>query len=247
MNDIKLFSLKNKDFLISEAFKTLRTNIQFSSLDKKVKTIMITSSCPGEGKTTTSCNLAIATAQAGNKTLLLDCDLRNPKLHRVFSLPNTFGLTDALIGAEGLKNIYQESDVENLYILPSGTKPPNPSELLSSDKMKNYLETLKEVFDYIIIDTPPIVLVTDAQVVSRYVDGTLLVIAAGEVDRNTVLKAKELLEKVNSKILGVVLNKYDVKRRDFYGNYYGYYEKEETKKSLRKKAKKHKGDKKLEV
>lgn len=221
--EIKLVTLKAPKSPVAEAYRTLRTNIQFSSFDNKVKTIVITSSGPGEGKTTTSSNLAIATAQAGSRTILLDCDLRNPKLHKVFELSNQIGLSDMLIGETNFYEAVHKSEIDNLYVLPSGTRPPNPAELLASEKMKRFLESLKETYDYIIIDTPPIIMVTDAQILSQYADGCLLVVASAEADKNAAVKAKELLEKVDAKILGVVLNKLDTKRKGYYGYYYNYY------------------------
>jgi capsular exopolysaccharide synthesis family protein len=221
--EIKLVTLKTPKSPVAEAYRTLRTNIQFSSFDNKVKTIVITSSGPAEGKTTTSCNLAIATAQAGSRTILLDCDMRNPKLHKVFEISNQIGLSDMLIGETNFYEAVHKSGIDNLYVLPSGTRPPNPAEVLASEKMKKFLESLKETYDYIIIDTPPIIMVTDAQILAKYADGCLLVVASAEVDKNAAIKAKELLEKVDAKILGVVLNKIDTKRKGYYGYYYNYY------------------------
>lgn len=234
MVEIKLATIKSPKSPAAEAYRTLRTNIQFSSFDNKIKTIVITSSGPAEGKTTTSCNLAIATAQAGKRTILLDCDMRNPKIHKVFELSNQTGLSDVLIGEVNYYEAVHNTEVENLRVLSSGTRPPNPAELLSSEKMKKFLESLKENYDYIIIDTPPIIMVTDAQILSRYADGCLLVIASGEADKNAAIKAKELLEKVDAKILGVVLNKLDTKRKGYYGQYYNYYYSGSKRKHLRK-------------
>jgi capsular exopolysaccharide synthesis family protein len=242
--DIKLVSIKAPKSPVAEAYRTLRTNIQFSSFDYEIKTIVITSSGPAEGKTTTSCNLAIATAQSGKRTILLDCDMRNPKIHKIFEISNQAGLSDVLIGETYFYEAVQKSEIENLYVLPSGTKPPNPAELLSSEKMNKFLELLKETYDYVIIDTPPIIMVTDAQILSKYADGCLLVIASAETDKNAVIKAKDLLKKVEAKILGVVLNKLDTNRKGYYGHYYNkYYGKDvgkhikEDKKKFRDKAK----------
>lgn len=223
MAEIKLVTIKAPKSPAAEAYRTLRTNIQFSSFDYRVKIIVITSSGPSEGKTTTSCNLAIVTAEAGKRTILLDCDMRNPKIHKVFGLSNQEGISDVLVGETNFYEAVQKSEIENLYVLPSGTRPPNPAELLSSDKMERFIESLKEIYDYIIIDTPPVIMVTDAQILSKYADGCLLVVASAEADKNAAIKAKELLEKVKAKILGVVLNKLDTKRKGYYGYYYNYY------------------------
>jgi capsular exopolysaccharide synthesis family protein len=149
--------------------------------------------------------------------------MRNPKEHKVFAISNKIGLSNVLVGEVSFEKAIDETDIKNLYVLTSGTKPPNPAELLASDKMKQFLEELKQKFDYIIIDTPPIIMVTDAQILSQYADGCLLVISSGEADKDAAIKAKELLEKVNAKILGVVLNKLDTSRKGYYGYYYHYY------------------------
>lgn len=243
--EIKLVTIKSPKSPVAEAYRTLRTNIQFSSFDSKIKTIVITSSGPAEGKTTTSCNLAIATAQAGKRTILLDCDMRNAKIHKVFEVSNQLGLSNLLIGETNFYEVVHKTDIENLYVLPSGTRPPNPAELLSSEKMKKFLESLKETYDYIIIDTPPIIMVTDAQILSQYSDGCLLLVASAEADKNAALRAKELLEKVNAKILGVVLNKLDTKRKGYYGYYYNYYYGGTNGKYLRRNKKSHKVKKNL--
>jgi capsular exopolysaccharide synthesis family protein len=220
METTKIISLNNSKSPVTEAYRTLRTNIQFSSFDEKVKTIVITSSGPGEGKTTTSTNLAAVMAQGGHKTILIDCDQRKPKVHKVFGFSNQIGLSNLLIGETKLEEAIHKTEQENLYVLSSGIRPPNPSELLGSSKMKNFINSLKEEFEYIILDTPPVLMVTDAQVLAQYADGCLLVISSGEAHREAAMRAKELLTKVNAKILGVVLNKVDTTRR---GYYYGYY------------------------
>lgn len=224
MKESYLISLKNPMAHISEAYRTLRTNIKFSSFDKEIKSLVITSSGPSEGKSTTACNLAIVMAQSGNKTILIDCDQRKPKLHKIFVLSNECGLSNILADEVEFKDAVYKTQIENLEMLSSGTKPPNPAELLSSEKMKRFLEALKEKYDSIIIDTPPIVAVTDAQLLSTYADGCVLVVASGQTDRNAAIKAKELLDKVGAKILGVVLNKVDISNKGYYGaQYYDYY------------------------
>ena len=204
--------------VIAESYRTLRTNIQYSSFDKKYKSIVITSSEQGEGKSTTAANLALSLAQGEKKVVLIDCDLRKPSIHKKFKVSNATGLSDVLIGKELLSNTLKRHG-ENLLILPSGKIPPNPSEMLSSKAMSNLLEELKEDFDYIIIDTPPIQAVTDSQILSTKVDGTLLVIRAKETKRESVHNAVNLLKKVNAHIMGTVLNGVD----NDSGNYYYYY------------------------
>lgn len=224
MRGLDLVTFREPNLPISEAYRTLRTNIQFSSVDKKIKTILVTSSSPGEGKTTTSSNLAVVMAQGGNKTLLIDCDQRKPSVHKVFGFSNESGLSNILVNESevDIDVFLHKTEVPNLHVLCSGTRPPNPSELLGSIKMKNFIEELKENYDYIILDTPPIVLVTDAQILAHYTDGCLIVISSGEAERESVIKAKELLEKVDAKILGTVINKVDSKKKAYYHYQYEY-------------------------
>lgn len=235
MENLHIITINKPKSPISEAYRTLRTNIQFSSIDSKSKTLLITSSSPKEGKTTTAVNLAVSMAQEGKKTVLIDCDLRKPKIHRIFKLSNEEGglsniLIDEIKSEQGIK----ETEVPNLYVLPSGMTPPNPSELLSSQKMQEFMEYLRQSFDYIVVDSPPLIVVTDAQIISKYSDACILVVAAGESDRNAVIKAKELLCNVNANLIGIVLNKIDISREKYY-KYYHYYETDKDNKKKRRK------------
>lgn len=239
MKNIDIITIKNPRSPIAEAYRTLRTNIQFSSFDKKIQTIVITSSGPSEGKSTTSSNLAVVMAQNGNKTILIDCDQRKSKLHKVFLTSNQKGLSDLLVGNSAFEEAVEKTEIENLDILTSGTKPPNPSELLASTKMEKFIENLREKYDCIIIDTPPVIAVTDAQIVSRYADGCLLVVASAQAEREAALKAKELLEKVGAKIIGVVLNKLDIQEKAYYGQYYADYSDDGEEKKKRRRSKKN--------
>ena len=231
MSDLDLITLKEPNSPMSEAYRTLRTNIQYSSLDKKVKVVLITSSSPGEGKTTTSSNLAIVMAQGGNKTILIDCDQRKPTVHKVFKLSNSTGLSNMLVGETETEIGIQKTEVPNLHVLTSGTKPPNPTELLGSQKMKNFVQELKKTYDFIILDTPPVMMVTDAQILAQYTDGCLLVVSSGEAEKDCVIKAQGLLTKVNAKILGVVLNKVNPTKKGYYQYGYGEKSKIRTKKN----------------
>ncbi|MCB2306047.1 CpsD/CapB family tyrosine-protein kinase [Clostridium estertheticum] len=224
MKELDLITFKEPNSPMSESYRTLRTNIQFSSFDKKIKTLLLTSSGPGEGKTTTSSNLAMVMAQGGNKTLLIDCDQRKPQVHKVFGFSNEKGLSNMLVNNDEANiNVgIHETAQPNLHVLTSGTRPPNPAELLGSVKMKNFINELKKTYDYIILDTPPIILVTDAQILAQYTDGCLLVVSSKEAERDAAVKAKGLLEKVNAKILGIVLNKVDLKKRGYYNYEYKY-------------------------
>lgn len=223
MENPNLITVEDSKSPISEAYRTLRTNIQFSSFDTKVQTVVITSSGPSEGKSTTSSNLAVVMAESGNKTILIDCDQRKPKLHKLFKTSNNLGLSDLLAEKAKFEQAVQNTEVPNLSLLTSGTRPPNPAELLASSKMESFLDLLREKYEYIILDTPPVIAVTDAQLLSRHADGCLLVIAASQAERAAAIKAKQLLEKVDAKILGVVLNKLEINEKGYYGYYYHYY------------------------
>lgn len=206
---------------ISETYRTLRTNIEFSAVDSEIKRVMITSAGPGEGKSTTIANLAVTYAQADKKVLLIDADLRKPTIHRILTVSNRRGLTTILSGNCAAHEGLIESDIPNLYLLPSGPIPPNPSEMLSSRKFKELLAEFGEHFDHILIDSPPVLAVTDAQIISTLCDGVVLVINSGGVKSGYAIKAKESLDHVQARILGVVLNNVNRKSKDAY--YYYYY------------------------
>ncbi|SKA88654.1 capsular exopolysaccharide family [Caloramator quimbayensis] len=218
---------------ISEAYRTLRTNIQFASFDKEVKVILVTSSGPSEGKTTTASNLAYTLSETSKKVLLVDCDLRKPKIHKIFKISNQTGLSNILIEDYDLSTAIKKAD-NNLYVLTAGTLPPNPVEMISSKKMSDFIEKVKDEYDYIILDTPPVVSVTDAQILSTMADGVILVVSSGEANKEAAIRAKELLLNVNAKILGVVLNKLDIASKGGYGYRYYYYYSEDEGKRKRK-------------
>lgn len=221
---------------IAEAYRVLRTNIQFSNVDKQIKVIVVTSAGPNEGKTTTISNLAVTFAQSGSKVLLLDGDLRKPKVHKTFFVPNSFGVTTILSWHGDYKEYLSKSNIQNLDVLTAGPIPPNPSEMLSSNSMKQFVETIRQEYDIVLIDAPPVGAVTDAAILSTIADGVILVTASGQVEIEQAQGAKELLDKVNANILGVVLNKVGKSER---GSYYYYYEEEKeevpTKRSRKKK------------
>ena len=210
---------KEPKSIAAESYRTLRTNIQYSSFDEEYKIIVVTSSEPGEGKSTTAGNLALSMAQDDKKVMLIDCDLRKPSLHKKFKISNLVGLSDVMIGKTDLVKAVHKHN-KNLVLLTSGKIPPNPSEMLSSKTMGNLLETLKENFDYIILDTPPVQAVTDAQILSTKADGTILVVRAERTRRESVQNAVNLLKKVNANIIGTVLNGLDEGRNKYY-YYYG--------------------------
>lgn len=215
---------KKPKSITAEAYRTLRTNIQYSSFDKEVRVIVVTSSEAGEGKSTTAGNLAISFSQAQKKTIMIDCDLRKPSLHKKFRISNMVGLSDLLKGKESLREAVHKYN-DYLDILTSGKVPPNPSEMLGSRSMENLIERLKNEYDIIIIDSAPLQAVTDAQILSRKADGTILVVRAEKTKRDSVMQAKELLQKVDANILGVVLNGVENIRKKYY-YYYGTEEKD---------------------
>lgn len=214
-----LITITNPRSPIAEAYRSLRTNLEFSSLDRPLKTLIVTSAGPEEGKSTTLANLAVTMALAGKQVILVDCDLRRPSLHRIFDVRNGAGLTTMIVDDEALRNPpLQETGVSNLWLLPSGPLPPNPSELLGSRRMEEIIAALLERADIVLFDAPPIIAVTDAAVLSSKVDGVLLVVNAGKTKREHAQKAKALLEKVNARLVGAVLNNvpFDVSLHRYY-------------------------------
>lgn len=208
----------------SEAYRTLRTNIQFSSVDKPIRTLLVSSSSPGEGKSTTSANLAVVLAQTGQRVIVVDTDLRRPVQHKIFGVPNNTGLTTALLSGEHivLDSQLQPTEVENLQVLTSGPIPPNPSELLGSHRMAKLIEALAEQADIVIFDSPPVLAVTDAAVLGRQMDGVLLVADAGSTREHALAGAAGELRKTGANVLGVALNRLDTRRGGYYYYYYYY-------------------------
>ncbi len=207
---------------ISEAYRTLRTNLQFKfkNLNDKM-VVMVTSSAPKEGKSTTVANLAITMAQMGSRTLLVDTDLRRPVIHSIFNLQKDKGITNYLMNRLTFEEIIKPSIIDNLFIVTSGPIPPNPSEILASQEMKNFIREAKEQFDVILFDSPPVIAVTDAAILSADVDGVVLVVKAHQTHRDAIKRAKNLLDNVNANIFGSLLN--GVKIEKTYGSYYYYY------------------------
>lgn len=219
----------------SEAFRVLRTNLQFTAIDKPLKNILVTSSVPQEGKSTVISNLAITIAGAGNKTLLVDADLRRPKQQKIFLLENYKGLTNIIAENLPLDNVINKTKIANLDVITSGPLPPNPAEMLGSTRMKNFIQEIDSMYDIVLFDSPPVNSVADASILSTAVDGVVLVIAANSTEREAVLVAKQQLEKVKARILGVVLNRVEQKSGGYY--YYYYYYGEDNKKIRKKKRK----------
>ncbi|KOS62733.1 CpsD/CapB family tyrosine-protein kinase [Lysinibacillus agricola] len=216
----KLVTVYDSKSILSEQFRTIRTNITFSLCEQDEKTMLITSSIPGEGKSTNAANIGIVFAQEGKKVLLVDADMRKPTIHHTFHLTNTVGLSSLLIRQKILETIIQTTSVEGLSVITSGPIPPNPAELLASKAMNEFFETVKKEFDIVIFDAPPLLSVTDAQILANKCDGTLLIVNTGVVEKLNVIKAKSILINAQAKILGVVLNNYVFPRNHHSNQYY---------------------------
>lgn len=226
------FTINRKSLLIDkgisfefiEAYKSLRTNLQFESINNTIKKLIITSSIPGEGKTTVALNLAISLAENGQKVLLVDTDFRKPQLHKYLKLESNKigGLTTVLAGLSPIENCIAHFSDLCIYVLTAGPIPPNPTELLSSPKFKELVDKLSDQYDYIIFDTPPVSVVTDAAILSRICDGVLFVLRHNFTTHEIASIAKENLEKVDAKILGCIFNAFNVKKTNKSYKYYHY-------------------------
>lgn len=207
---------------ISENIRTIRTNLQFASASKKVKTILISGSISGEGKSFISANLAVAFAQTDKKVLLIDADLRRGRVHEIFKMKSNKGLSNLLLedDIKEMKHYIVKTDVDNLYVLTRGTIPPNPSELLNSDKMKEVFDTLEEIFDYVIIDGVPAVGLPDALILSKYADAIMLVCSIKYTPMNALINAKQAFERIGVPVTGVVVNKVPNIKSNYYTAYY---------------------------
>ena len=204
---------------ISEQYRTIRTNIQFSSVDEELRSILFTSSGPGEGKSMTTANIAVTYAQQGKKVLLIDADLRKPTVHYTFRLDNLKGLSNVLVGDVLLEEAIHTTSIDHLDVISSGPIPPNPSELLGSRKMRAILERAKQQYDLVIFDTPPVLAVTDAQIMADFVDGAMLVVRSKVTELDAATRAVEALKPAKARLLGTVLNDREKKG----SNYYYYY------------------------
>ena len=220
--ELEFIVAKKPDSIPSEAFRAMRTRIQFSKIEKdSLKTILITSSAPREGKTTIAVNLAGSYAQSNKKTLLLDCDLRKPRVHSIFAAQRYPGLIDYLFEQVKLEEIIRPTGMSNLSFISAGTIPPNPAEMLDSQQMKDFLQLMKNQFDIIIVDSPPIIAVTDSEILSTITDGSILVVSADATELDLLEKSVQLIKNSGSSFLGTVLNNFSYKSG--YGSYYKYY------------------------
>ena len=223
-NGVGLVTYDDPTSTISEQFNTIRTNIQFSSVDKKLNSILFTSSAPSEGKSTVSNNVAVTWAKQGETVVLVDADLRRPTIHKTFNVSNRVGLSSYLLGNASFEDVVQPTMVKNLFVITSGPIPPNPSELLGSMRTKDLINRLEDKFGLLIMDAPPVNTVTDAQVLAAQIDGVIMVVPQGIAEKAGVAHAKQLLDTVHANILGVIMNRVTKeKSQGYYGGYYGGY------------------------
>lgn len=232
MAEIDFITHYDSRSLVSEAYRAIRTNLQFAGAGKQLKTLVFTSAVPSEGKSTTVANLAIVMGQDDKHILLIDCDMRKPVIHRHFGLLNR-GLSNCFVEDLPLKEVIQADVFPNLDVVTSGPVPPNPAELLGSKKMKALLQEAAEAYDYVFLDMPPVLAVTDAALMSSQVDGTVLVIGSGDISPDEGKQAQSVLEKVHANILGVILNKVPQHHKSGYYYYY-YYDENHNKKRKRR-------------
>jgi capsular exopolysaccharide synthesis family protein len=224
----RLITYEDPKSPISESYRSLRTNVAYASADNEINSLLISSSQPGEGKSTTTANLAIAFAQLRKKTLLIDADLRKPVQHNVFGHPRGPGLSEYLIGeVKDLESIIHETKVESLFIMTAGGLPPNPSELLGSDRMSLLIDQLEQEWDMVLLDSPPIVAVTDASMISGEIDAIALVVKAGATERSAVDRAMDIMRNVKAPLIGAILNGASQEnlggKYAYYYSYYNYY------------------------
>jgi capsular exopolysaccharide synthesis family protein len=219
MAQAKLVTLADPRSAAAEAFRTLRTNLMFSSVENPLHTLLVTSAAAADGKSAVLANLAVTFAQSGNKTILVDCDLRKPSQHEIWSIPNERGLTTMMLEDSAMSTPpLVSTDIENLQILPSGPLPPVPADLLSNQRMNGLIGVLKARANYVLFDAPPVLAATDAALLGSKLDGVLLVVRAGHTRRDQAARAKQTLDRVHVRIIGAVLSNAP---RESSGSYYG--------------------------
>lgn len=220
LNSPGLISMLNPKSIVAEQFRMIRTNLEFSIVDKDLKSLLVTSLAPSAGKSTISANLAATFASQGKKVLLVDTDMRKPTIHKIFKLRNNDGLSTLITSKEAtISEIIIKSEFENVYILPSGATPPNPAELISSKRMEQLIEEMERVFDLVIFDTPPVLAVADSQIMAGKVDGTLFVLRKGVDTKEQIQSANERMKSVNANVLGAIYNRIEPNDDAYYYEY----------------------------
>jgi capsular exopolysaccharide synthesis family protein len=219
---LKPIALNEPKSPATEAYRTLRTNIQYAAVDRPLQSLLITSAGPGEGKSLTAANLAVVMAQGGKKTILVDCDLRKPMQHRIFDQRNVKGLTSLLVQGGDPADVLTKTIAPQMSLITSGPIPPNPAELLGSQAMRPLIEELKQRYEFVIFDGPPLIAVTDAALLAPLMDGVLLVIEAGQARIDMVQEAKSIIQNAGARLIGCVLNGVRRKVKDYH--YYYYYQ-----------------------
>jgi capsular exopolysaccharide synthesis family protein len=207
---------------VAEAARAIRTNLLFMNPDRPYKKLLVTSAAPSEGKTTVACSIAIALAQGGQRVCIVDCDLRRPRLHRIFGRAGESGVTNVLVGDATLEEVIRPTGIDNLWSVPAGPAPPNPADMLHSERFRRFIQELGERFDRVVIDSPPVVAVTDSAIISTFVDGTVFVVRAFETSRHLSAQGLRALRDVDAPIVGAVLNAVNLNRHE-YSYYYHYY------------------------
>jgi capsular exopolysaccharide synthesis family protein len=225
VRSIELITYYSPKSSFSESYRSIRTALLLSSADPNLKAIVVSSPLPAEGKTATVSNLAVVLAQANKMVLVVDSDLRKPKQHKIFKIKNLNGLTNYLTAGLELKDLIKSTQVPNLFLINSGPVPPNPAELLGSEKMGNLIEKIKGYFNYILFDSPPILAVSDAMVMGQNIDGVILIVQGEKTSRETLQRAKKKLDMGKIKTLGVIINNLNIRKYDYYSkqHYYQYY------------------------
>lgn len=221
-----LTALAKPKSITAEAYRTLRTNLGFAGIDQAFRSILISSPSPRDGKSTITANLGVVLAQAGSKVIIVDCDLRKPMQHKLFSLENHRGLTNHLVQQLPLEAAVHKAVVDNLSVLTSGPVPPNPAELLNSHRVRDFWPVLLEQYDYVLVDAPPVLAVTDASILAPQMDGVIMVARYGVTRREQVQETRDLFMKANANIIGVVLNQVKMDANDY--QYYHYYSQDEA-------------------
>lgn len=220
VNSPGLVSILSPKSIVAEQFRMVRTNLEFSIVDKDLKSFLVTSLAPSSGKSTISANLATTFAAQGKKVLLVDTDMRKPTIHKIFKLRNNEGLSTLITSKDAVISDYiEEINIENMFVLTSGATPPNPAELISSKRMEQLIDAMEQVFDLVIFDTPPVLAVADSQIMAGKVDGTLFVLRKGVDRKEQIVNAKERMDSVNANVLGAIYNRIEPNDDSYYYEY----------------------------